>query len=94
MSVYLYLRCDDHTPPMYNSEESGQHLSQLPQIRHDIAHRTEYSEALRLLGLGWYDIADRYRRRTVKFLSQHPHCHISIIDEYGHDHTTEESDHA
>ena len=41
MSTYLYLRCEDHDPPLVAREESGQHLYDLPTIRADIADEVE-----------------------------------------------------
>ena len=42
MSTYLYLVCLDHTPPLMAASDSGQHLSDLPQIRADIAARDSH----------------------------------------------------
>lgn len=86
MSTYLYLRCQDHTPPIEAADESGQHLYDLPQIRTDIANREALVAA-------WRDDVqpdDYFRRHTVRFLAQHPACRLAIWDEYGREHATTE----
>jgi len=82
VSTYVYLICLDHTPPLVSEEESGQHLSDLPQIRADIADRE------RIVANVADDIwpADYFRVRTARFLAQHPRCRVGIRDEYGVDH--------
>lgn len=39
MSTYIYLLCRDHNPAIQADGESGQHLTDLPQLRQDIANR-------------------------------------------------------
>ena len=84
MSTYIYLICRDHSPVIQADDESGQHLSDLPQLREDIANRDVIVQAL-----DFYP-ADRYRRNTARFLAAHPRCHLGIVDEYGREHPTEE----
>lgn len=83
MSTYLFLRCLDHDPPLRAADESGQHLSDLSQIRADIAARTTLLAAWEHL-----DFSDfgHFRNATLRFLAAHPKCNIGIRDEYGRDH--------
>lgn len=37
MSTYLFVECYDHTGPQVASRESGQHRSDLVQLRADLA---------------------------------------------------------
>ena len=85
MSTYLYLRCEDHDPPLVADSESGQHLYDLPTIRADIADR----EALVRITRGreeYIDLGDHFRNNTASFLAAHQKCRIGIVDEYGADH--------
>ena len=84
MSTYIYLLCRDHSPAIQADGESGQHLTDLPQLREDIANRDVIVQAL-----DFYP-ADSYRRNTARFLAAHPHCHLGIVDEYGREHPIEE----
>lgn len=91
MSTYLYLECLDHDPPIRAEDESGQHLYDLPRIRHEIANR----EAVVAASLAdddlaeWGDINGWYfRSHSARFLRQHPKCRIGIRDEYGVEHLT------
>ena len=86
MSTWLYLQCDSHTPPLRAGSESGQHLYDLPQIFEDLADRE-------LIVKAWQNYLipdDHFRGATAAFLADHPHCTITVIDEYGHIHTPEE----
>lgn len=86
MSTYLYLRCENHTPPLEAATESGQHLYDLDQIFRDLEERE-------LIVKAWEnDIIpqDHFRLSTASFLAQHQHCHITVVDEYGRTHTPEE----
>ena len=85
MSTYIYLLCRDHTPAIQADGESGQHLSDLPQLREDIANRDVIVQAL-----GFYPSGSRYRHNTATFLAAHPRCHLGIVDEYGREHPIEE----
>ena len=84
MSTYIYLICRDHSPVIQADDESGQHLSDLPQLREDIANRDVIVQALD------FHPADSYRRNTARFLAAHPCCHLGIVDEYGREHPIEE----
>lgn len=91
MSTYIYLRCLSHDPPLTSSNESGQHLTDLPQLQADIANRD-------VLVKSW-DLDMRpdsdgfgYRLGTIAFLAQHPRCSLGIIDEYGTEHPVTEKE--
>lgn len=89
MSTWLYLVCLDHDPPLRNRVESGQHLTDLKQIRADIADREALVRITRTDD--WIDLGGE-RNVTATFLAEHPHCSIGIRDEYGTDHDpTEET---
>ena len=88
MSTYIYLLCRDHSPVIQADGESGQHLSDLPQLRQDIANRDAIVHALQELDLYPYDSS--YRCNTARFLAAHPRCHLGIVDEYGREHPIEE----
>ena len=87
MSTYVYLTCRDHTPVIQADDESGRHLSDLPQLRQDIANRDVIVHALQVLDL-YYD--GSYRDNTARVLAAHPRCHLGIVDEYGREHPIEE----
>lgn len=82
MSTYVYLECLDHDPPLSADDESGQHLSDLPQIRADLADRERVVASIRD---GW-DPGDYFRNNTARFLASHKKCRIGIRDEYGDEH--------
>jgi hypothetical protein len=84
MSTYLYLVCKDHEPPLEAMGESGQHTSDLPQIRSDIADRAQIVD---LYSRSLYGMSDSFRSATAYFLSVHPACEIGIVDEYGREHS-------
>lgn len=84
MSTWLYLRCEDHDPPLVNEHESGQHLTELKQIRADIADRDALVRIARTED--WIDLGGA-RNVSVSFLARHPKCRIGIVDEYGTDRT-------
>lgn len=100
MSTYLYLECLSHDPPLRAQDESGQHLYDLPQIRADVANRDELAAEWRVADCDVWTMLPRpasfldddqyFRRRTIEFLGQHPHCHIGIRDEYGEEHAVAE----
>lgn len=90
MSTWLYLVCRDHEPPLVADAESGQHLSDLRQIREDIAHRDDLLRLWREVeDLDMHVEWDDFRRRTARFLREHPTCRIGIKDEYGREHPIE-----
>lgn len=90
MSTYLYLRCEDHTPPLVAREESGQHLYDLPNIRADIADREAIVRVARSRD-EYVDLGDHFRNNTANFLAEHQACRIGIVDEYGSDHPIQET---
>lgn len=78
MSTYLYLTCLSHNPPLrapYEGE-SGQHLSDLPQIQLDLANRYRNASD-EDADLGYF------RNNTARFLRSHPLCNLGVEDEYG-----------
>ena len=84
MSTYLYLRCDAHDPPLRSGQEVGQHLYDLPLIRECIGKRqSAWLE-------GYEPPEDYFEASAWRFLREHPHCPISIHDEYGREHPVNE----
>lgn len=77
MSTWLYLRCEDHDPPLY-SEDVGQHLYDLPDIRGYIADRERFVAA-QAVGL---TPQEHFIGNAARFLVKHPKCRIGIEDEY------------
>jgi hypothetical protein len=88
MSTDLYLECLDHDPPLIAYDESGQHLSDLAQIRADLADRDRISATH---ADGWAH-PNYFRRNTARFLAAHPTCRIGIRDECGVEHPVVEPD--
>lgn len=82
MSTWLYLKCLDHDPPLVAEDESGQHLSDLPRIRQEVADR----EALLKEWEGRNCVPGYFTYHSLRFLAQHRKCRIGIEDEYGEDH--------
>ena len=64
MSTYIYLLCRDHNPAIQADGESGQHLTDLPQLRQDIANRDAIVHAMQELDLYPYDSSRRLREVT------------------------------
>lgn len=87
MSTWLYLRCEDHDPPIL-SDDVGQRLSALPEIRGYIADRKRF-EAAAVVGL---TPDDHFMGNAARFLGDHPKCRIAIEDEYRREHPVVESD--
>jgi hypothetical protein len=88
VSTYVYLQCLSHDPPLRADGESGQHLSDLPRIRHDIARRVEIvaewvSADFTFPG---HNAESMWRRNTASFLHDHQKCDIGIVDEYDRPH--------
>lgn len=81
MSTWIYLRCEDHDPPIRADGESGQHLFDLSSLRADVANRealvAEWDHGEGLHGKHWF------QRNTAAFLAAHPKCRVGIVDEYG-----------
>jgi len=97
MSNYLYLQCLDHAPALVATEESGQHLHDLPRIRADIAMREVLVRNLDKMENEQFMGPDTISRHfgyftyhSAKFLRQHQRCIIGIVDEYGTDWPVEE----
>lgn len=81
MSTSIYLQCDSHTPPIL-SDEVGGRLSALPNVQRHIENRELYrAMAERNLSLDTHRI--HYAGNAFRFLCSHPHCDVSIRDEYG-----------
>lgn len=84
MSTWLYLECLDHDPPLQADGESGQHLTDLPEIRSDVAKREVW--------VAWdaeddvWNSLHHFRRNTITFLRKHPRCSLGVRDEYGRAH--------
>lgn len=78
MSTYIYLRCDSHTPPIEAGSESGQHLYDLEQIWADIKNR----DRIVIAYCDGFIPDNTCRCNTARFLAAHPHCSISVVDEY------------
>jgi hypothetical protein len=78
-----------HNPPLVAEEESGQHLSDLPRIRAEIAEREKSGRDLvdgyRPMDYhsGNWDSASYFRHNSLEFLNRHQECVIGIVDEYG-----------
>ena len=89
MSTYLYLECLDHNPVLTSDGEVGQHLYDLPRIRREIARRELFAAAIELADCISYD--SHFTSNAARFLTQHPHCHIGIRDEYGVKHPITEA---
>lgn len=85
MSTWLYLRCIDHDPHLESERESGQHLTDLPRIRHEVANRertvAEYREWLESDQTDLHTVY--FRNHSALFLLAHPKCRLEIWDEYG-----------
>ena len=96
MSTWLYLECRSHEPPLIADDESGQHLTDLPRIRREIAYRGDVVKRL----LSWTqpsaladwtpEMFDNYfGHQSALFLAKHMRCDIGIRDEYGQEHPVE-----
>lgn len=81
MSTYLYLVCNDHTPPLHSDGEVGQHLTDLPRIRAEISKRDVFVAAAE-----HHPSYDYFTGNAARFFSQHPRCAIGIVDEYDKTH--------
>lgn len=86
MSHYLYYVCLSHDPGE-ESGEAGHNLSQLNEMRADLARRDEIVDVIakierddEMIGADFYE--DRVRTRRY-FLYHHPRCEIGIRDQYG-----------
>lgn len=87
MSTYLYLECKCHNPPL-RSDDVGQHLYDLPRIRKEIKHRALFSAILSAeLDVSY---GHHFTSNAARFLCEHKHCGIGILDEYGEEYPIEE----
>lgn len=87
MSTWIYLRCLDHNPPLVADDESGQHLYDLPQLRNDLAHRSEMLAHDDADDGDYEDGLHYFRRNTLRFFRKHRECVLDIVDEYGGTHS-------
>lgn len=88
MSTYLYLTCEDHTPPLLAEDESGQHTYDLPRIRDEIKHRAFIARQIDRTGA----VQGYFEQHSARFLHRHQTCRIGIQDEYGRRYTTTGTD--
>lgn len=88
MSTWLYLQCEDHDPPL-RSEDVGQHLYDLPDIRRHIARRDIYAE---MEDGDPIRFTHHFGNNAYDFLVAHPRCTIGIVDELGREHPVEVTD--
>ena len=84
MSTTVYLQCLAHDPPL-QSDEVGQHLYNLDDVRQWIADRKLLVDCVKKdyhLDGG----NPNWLYTTAWFLYHHQECDIGIIDEYGNEH--------
>lgn len=79
MSTYLYLACKDHDPVLIADRESGQHMYDLREIREDYRDRDVLVPRFEQGSLS----PTYFSRATLRFLSKHQNCNVTIMDEYG-----------
>lgn len=90
MSTYMYLECQDHTPPLTSDGEVGQHHYDLPRICDEISKRDLFAANAKAdLGI---DYGGYFTNNAARFLAQHPNCRIGIRDEYGIEYPTTETE--
>lgn len=82
MSTWIYLQCDSHTPPILSDGEVGQHIYDLSDIRRHIKNRELY-RFMAEKDLVLDTQGDHFAGNAFRFLITHPHCDVSICDEYG-----------
>lgn len=85
MSTYLHLTCESHSPPLVSEDASGTTLRDLPRIRAEIADRAQIAR----IETDDLPCSDHFTQTSARFLSQHPHCTIGIVDEYDRKHSIE-----
>lgn len=88
MSTYIYLRCEDHNPPLRAEHESAQHIYRLPEVRAALADRERISKDPMLVN--GFSGTGHFEANTAQFLAAHPLCRIGIEDEYGREYPLEE----
>ena len=87
MSTYIYLRCLDHIEHAARSEDVGQHLWNLDQVRMDYALRPAIIAGI-AAEMCFY--GDHFRSNTADFFIDHPACRLDVVDEYGQAHSLEQ----
>jgi hypothetical protein len=88
MSTTVYLVCKTHGPNL-TSDEVGQHLYDLENIRGYIANRELLVGVINAgYDIGGYDNPN-WSYTAAHFLREHPNCDIGIVDEYGEVHANE-----
>jgi len=103
MSTWMYLRCDSHLPPIVSEDEVGQHTSDLPRIRAELAegldHQDWESEWNRLAReyhamsmTEGFDSRLYFRMNTARFMKHHATCNVNILDEYDREYEKEVED--
>jgi hypothetical protein len=93
MSTYIYLECLDHDPPLRADDESGQHLSDVPRVRAEIADREAVAANQDYYAPSSVDDCDMdayFRSHSSHFLAAHTKCRIGIRDEYGINYTPDD----
>jgi hypothetical protein len=87
MSTWLYLECRDHTPALRGEEEVGQHEWDLPRLRKVLVMDPDrIKQALEKYKYDsqvdpWDEEHGYFFGNTIRFLVQHPHCNLWIVDE-------------
>lgn len=80
MSTTLYLACPDHEA---TSEEVGQHLYDLEEVRGYFAERDRLVQAFKDL---LYPVGENWRANAQDFFAEHEGCTLVIRDEYWEEH--------
>lgn len=77
MSVYVYLECLDHDPPLRSHDEISQHWDG----HVDAAIRM--AQGIDPVPADLWAVGDNFRRNAALFLTAHPRCAVGTVDEYG-----------
>lgn len=89
MSTYLYLQCLDHNPPLRSDGEVGQHMTDLQYARSLIKDRIILAYMFSATIWKWpggENGLDQWKYNAARFFSEHEHCNLGIVDEYGQRH--------
>lgn len=86
MSSDLYLRCEDHNPPLLSEVVGKDTLADRNAVRARVELRSNLVTVREYL-----DYDDRMLMPIVRFFSQHPRCRFIICDKYGSSHPNEET---
>lgn len=102
MSTYLYLECTEHDPPILSRNEGGQHLRDLLNMFKEIRTRQprvkdmtfeDFAELSldRLFQMypPEHSLDGYFSWNIAEFMLEHPHCKLTIRDEYGEEHVEE-----